>query len=133
MHTIKGWEVDVHPFWRQFDVSAILNNTLFLASMQLNGVCGQLWPAPTLIDFSHGSRRRPNLVSMRERPRAELKADMKMNRLRSCKRVSGVGRGGGSSSFRLVFLNRISFLTVLLSRWHRRIDTHFFFVVCSVL
>lgn len=36
----------------------------------------------------------------RERPRAELKADMKMNRLRSCKRVSGV--------FRLVFVNRTS-------------------------
>lgn len=24
MHTIKGWEVDVHPFWLQFDVSATL-------------------------------------------------------------------------------------------------------------
>lgn len=25
MHVIKGWEVDVHPFWRQFDVSATLS------------------------------------------------------------------------------------------------------------
>lgn len=103
MHTIKGWEVDVHPFWRQFDVFRNFVSILCFSRAAFNWmVCegGQLWLAPALIDFSHGSRRRPNLASMRERPRAELKADIKMSRLRSCKRVSGV--------FRLVFLNRIS-------------------------
>lgn len=81
MHVIKGWEVDVHSFWRQLDVFATMNQYSVSRERQLKCVLGQFWLRPALSHFSHGSSRRPNLVSTRERPRAELTRDMKIEKL----------------------------------------------------